>query len=714
MKINNYFFNTVVFRTPFFPYSHIHSIDYRNAIFNELIQFASPELLSEKLKDEESGEYSRKMQQTLYKYWTRASFRCTPFGLFAGCSTASISNNTEIIIDSNSSMYTKNSRLDMNFLGALIQELLKNDNIKYRLVYYPNDSIYRTGEFIRYIEYSYTKTNRIYTISSVRIDKYINLILNMSKNGVSYQKLFESLSTYFEKDEVKVFLNDVISSQLLKSELELSVTGADQLSRIMTIIEKIDGCESIVSKLKNIKECIMEIDRMPIDGFISKYDYLESLINELHIPFSRKYLLQTDLYKRTHKSVLSYKVTQDLQEAITILGILKVNNTNPNLHKFKTDYKKRYEEQMMPLLNVLDPELGIGYSDIIYFDQNPLLDGVLYNKPDSNTTTINRGSYDKYFQNKYIDCITKGDGIIDISDIDIGRNSQTQILPDTISVMCSIYQDNIIDIKSVSGPCATTLLGRFCHLDKKIEDLCHEIIQTEETNNPNLIYAEIVHLPEDRVGNILLRPILRNYEIPFLSNTSVDKDNIIRLSDLLIGIINDEIILYSKKLKKRIMPRLSSAHNYSTSKLPIYKFLCDLQSQGRKSSLSFKLPICLENFDYIPRIVYKNCVLYKSTWKITKENFETFKHDYNIDNYIAIRHYIIAKKIPRIITIPDGDNTLLIDFYNDVAVDIFIKELTKRGNITLQEVLSNSDNLLIKDDINLGYTNEFIFTLSTL
>ena len=64
------------------------------------------------------------------------------------------------------------------------------------------------------------------------------------------------------------------------------------------------------------------------------------------------------------------------------------------------------------------------------------------------------------------------------------------------------------------------------------------------------MFAEIVHLPESRIGNILMRPVLRQYEIPYLCGTTLSEEFQIPLTDLLVGIEGDKVVLRSQKLNK--------------------------------------------------------------------------------------------------------------------------------------------------------------------
>src|SRR4029078_12745413 len=106
-----------------------------------------------------------------------------------------------------------------------------------------------------------------------------------------------------------------------------------------------------------------------------------------------------------------------------------------------------------------------------------------------------------------------------------------------------------------------------------------ECLREEEAHDADKIYAEVIHLPEARTGNVLMRPQLRKHEIVYMGNGSVPFAQQIMLADLLVSVRNNSVVLRSKKFNKEIIPRLSTAHNFGSGSLPVYKFLCDLQFQ---------------------------------------------------------------------------------------------------------------------------------------
>ncbi len=100
-----------------------------------------------------------------------------------------------------------------------------------------------------------------------------------------------------------------------------------------------------------------------------------------------------------------------------------------------------------------------------------------------------------------------------------------------------------IFIGSIGGSSAANLLCRFCHVDAEIYSFVKEITDKEKELSKDIIFAEIIHLPESRIGNILLRPVLRDYEIPYLAKSYLNNEYQIKTDDLFVSIKSNRIIL---------------------------------------------------------------------------------------------------------------------------------------------------------------------------
>ena len=79
--------------------------------------------------------------------------------------------------------------------------------------------------------------------------------------------------------------------------------------------------------------------------------------------------------------------------------------------------------------------------------------------------------------------------------------AQRPVAPRTVSARVLLHH--------VGGPSGANLLGRFCHADPDLLANVAEHLREEEALDPDAIFAEVVHLPEGRLGNVLLRPVLR-------------------------------------------------------------------------------------------------------------------------------------------------------------------------------------------------------------
>ena len=101
-------FDKFLLRTPLFPIDYIDKLK-ETPLFEEAIYLSSPDLY-------ESGfgklKINQRQKNALHKYWRRSCSRCTPFGLFAGCSIGKIGiENNILLVDSNN--YKRQSRLEL-------------------------------------------------------------------------------------------------------------------------------------------------------------------------------------------------------------------------------------------------------------------------------------------------------------------------------------------------------------------------------------------------------------------------------------------------------------------------------------------------------------------------------------------------------------------------------------------------------------------------
>jgi hypothetical protein len=90
------------------------------AELREALFLASPSLdegLPEWLRAPE-GEWGRKLERSLVRYWQRMAARATPFGLFAGGAVGTLGPGTRLTLKARET-YRRHTRLDMDYVSAL-------------------------------------------------------------------------------------------------------------------------------------------------------------------------------------------------------------------------------------------------------------------------------------------------------------------------------------------------------------------------------------------------------------------------------------------------------------------------------------------------------------------------------------------------------------------------------------------------------------------
>ena len=676
-----------------------------NPIFQEAIYLASPNLYDELAKWIHSEKENQKLKQTLLKYYSRMSTRCTPFGLFSAVGLGSFDKPRMTIPVSEK---IRDTKLDMHFLVSLAQHFVQLPEIRNKLLFFPNNSIYKVGSRIRYIEYQYSEGKREYIISSAPLSEELHQVLDFAKEGKTTQQIAEILiDKEITQEEALEFLEELIDNQVLISELEPNVSGNDFLDTIIAVLNRIE-VKNEAEILISLKNKLDELDQN-INNPISRYAEIEELIKSFAIEYEPKYLFQTDLYNKALPH-LPFEWKRQLKKGISILNKITLGQRENEFSKFKKAFNERFETQELPLLYVLDTEIGIGYKqNVAVKGIHPYLEDLVFPVLQKHQNkSIELTSVHQILNEKVQEALLYDQYSIELSDEDFKDfEEKWDDLPDTISIMTEIISDNNLEklfFNGTTGSSAANLLGRFCSGKSEVQNLTKAIAEKEQELNSDEILAEIIHLPEARIGNIIRRPTLRQYEIPYLAQSFLPAENQISVEDLYISLKNDRIVLRSKKLNKEIKPYLTNAHNYYTNTLPVYHFLSDLYSQNIRSGLHFSWGGLEHIYTFLPRVEYDNIILSKARWKITEKDISSFDLLNSDKEYflLKLRNWRNKRKIPVWIQWVKFDNTLTINLKNYDMAKLFIQTVKSEKSITIEEFLYNEN-----DD----FKREFIFPM---
>ncbi len=161
---------------------------WRRPEVREAVFLASPEL-DAALERSVPGESRDKAVRSLVAYFARMASRSTPFGLFAGCSVGVLQPQTHLDLGPRSG-YGRHTRLDMDYLSALVSALETDSGVRTTLSYAPNSSLYHAGARLHYAEARLDAGGRSYHRVAVDETPELRSTLERARHGASLQDIY--------------------------------------------------------------------------------------------------------------------------------------------------------------------------------------------------------------------------------------------------------------------------------------------------------------------------------------------------------------------------------------------------------------------------------------------------------------------------------------------------------------------------------------------
>lgn len=677
---------------------------YEQPIHQQALYLASPalhEVVHRWLQTTETT-LTPDIELSLAKYAIRSATRATPFGLFAGLCIAKLSDTTNVVLLA--SKINPFTRLDSSALVQLYEQILATPELRRQLRFSVTNSKYYTKGQYRYSEFTESGEGRNVVMSSLDADDYLDKLVDFAQVYRSFNEIEQFIAgmAQVSSAEAGEYIDTLINDKFLLSELEPTVTGIPYINRLKNWILTVNLPDEQLQWILNQPDVLKEPIRVPIlqkaDRWLNQHGVVSA---------NQQSFWQTNLWFNAESACFAQPVINQIGSQLSEI-FPALERTSPGwVHGFVQRFRERYQGQSVPLLQVLDNESGLGLRPageylsspapraeqlLTRFDPVPSL--VQHAEPGS---TIRRLLLERVRRSSAMECeLTPADLPETGSSLTGYWSVLGTLLGSDPALVDSGQYDYLLRTIHVNS---TALVGRFCQDSDELTSMVRTIHQEQSDQFADCVLAEVVHLAGARSGNVNVRPMLRSYEIPYLTPASVPDEYVINLSDLWVSVSdNNEISLFSSRLNKRVIPQLTTAHNVAHGD-EIYQFLCGVAHQQNSPAYWSWKEFSKEPF--LPRVRYKKLIVARAQWHVSAVILGKFDKPQNCWQWFS-ENYLV----PRYAMILSGDNELLLDTSTPLGKEFIFNELSKRKKITLVEWLSVPERCWVRDASGQPYAHE--------
>jgi thiopeptide-type bacteriocin biosynthesis protein len=721
------FVKNVMLRTPSVPFQEALDNDTlftqirEDKAFHRALLVANP-FVHRRLLEWCSGQLTErrkidKLKDTLVNYYTRMYSNPTPFGLFGSVSGLEWrKGESSVVLDG----MRPAVRLDMEALSKLSKHIEGHSWCRESLRYFSNNTIYKIGDQLRYIE-SYTDHGGSiqYRLSGVETSDFLAEILQKARKG---SRLFDlalevGRSGEYEVDEIYGFLEELVEAQLLVSELQLTISGPDPFERLYetALTLPLEGNPSYVQvcgRLKSIRDLLASMEDTP-EMLPAHLDSLQKLFEEFNLPADASKLVQVDMAGAISSSFLDDSLSENLAEATEVLSYFNQDSRIQRLEEFRNKFISKYENAEVPLMEAIDTESGISFGAFAYQSDNALLKDVQFiESKDEYQSKSPQGDWAKAVLNKkFVEALLNKSYTVQLDEKDFPPQkvkSKVERMAPTCQVIFSVVdaEKKLLHLATAGNGSGGNLIARFAYCSPPLYQMLREVGDFEASYFQNAIVAEVVHIPEHRMGNLCFRPFFRQYELPVMTRSLADEEFQVALDDLLVSVKGGRIVLFSKSLNRRIIPMITNAHNYSKGTCPVYQFLGELQYQDIIPSLALDRSDLHFFNRFVPRVQYKNVILHKASWAFEEKDLLELFSAMPCPDKQLLDAFRLEWQVPELTEYISKGMTMLVDWNSQPSVCNFLRYAKELPSVYLQEFLFNPKSSLVTDAAGRPYFNQ--------
>jgi thiopeptide-type bacteriocin biosynthesis protein len=662
----------------------------------EAIYLASPNLHARlkrwdwRVRDGED----RKLLGAFERYLNRMCFRATPFGLFASAGFAPLLPGHGWTLDvAAAAPLLRAGRVDGDALCSLcesVQAAAPGPAMRYAV----NASLYRVGARYRYTEWSCPiGADRVYQIAEIDSHPVIDaLVQGMGGRILERDAIADLVRDIAAREDIDLaaLIDDLAAAKVLLPAVAVDPLHADPAGALAAALARLPAHRAAGERLAELNASLRAI---PEQHAVEHYIRADRSIRALTGSAADGLSLQVDSFRR--HPLMAVDAGQ-VESAIGALDWLmdRFSFRHGPLDSFCDGFAKRYGSGTVPLMEVLDPEAGIGFRQGAM--SNKLLAALGIRRRAASRKQLVLAPLDHLL----MEMVQRDPAVLAAAEVEIKRadaerlpltreglegNGMTAVLsfPMLRRPDGSIGRTAVLTGLDTEG--TLNWVGRFCHGDERMTEAARAHARTlEAAGGPDVIHAEIAYLPLARAVNVISRPPMWKWRINLAEAAAEPGEHDLPVSDLMISVAGKEVQLWSRRLRKRVIPHRTSAHRIEDGhNTAAYRFLCTMASHGMRAP-QLDWGEVFGALDYRPRLRFESLVLTPARWRIGKAALETLD-----GSPAALRSLLAQRRVPRHVELAEGDNRLLLDLDSELDFAQLMRMAKKRHELLLMEVLDD-------------------------
>lgn len=605
----------------------------------------------------QSEKALRRMRDSLQRYLIRMSTRPTPYGTFAGVAVAHWGETTDLARTADPVRIR--TRPDMGWLIEFIAELEQKPDVRSGLRWYTNPAASLHADRLFLAERAVlTDPAEATRAVNLRATPVVRAALEAARTPVPYDDLIGTLTANgAPREKVAGLLEQLWEQTVLLTDLRPPVTIADPARYVASRLSTVPAARAEAVALTELLDDIAQWDELDVEHAAAEYPKLAAKAKTLRDTTTQ---FQTDMAIPLDGRISHEVAAESARLAELLIRLSPAPTGTAYLDGYRQSFEERYgRDREVPLLELLDPELGLGGPQRTDRREQPSDEQKLR---------------DRTLVDLALAALKDGRAVVELDDatldkLILGAPQPADSLDLSVFVVAaSAAAVDAGDFRLLVGPnvgggAAGRVLGRFADLVG--EEPLREAAAAEAKLNPDVLRAEVSYLARQvRSANVTIRPLVREREIAL---TTTPGEHQLSPDELLVGLSGGRFVLRSAVDGREVVP--CAGHMLNTLGAPeIVRFLEQVFHDGRMANVGFNWGSAAD-FPFLPRVQRGRLILAPALWRVEPSDLTEF----------AV--WRERWQVPRYVYLAVSDNRLLLDLDNPAHVDQLRAQVRERAEL---------------------------------